>query len=206
MRTKEQLIFAQALRGMFNEVMGSFFNKSYVSMRSFNQQEQSVDSLQHDITDYLVQMSQRHLEIEESRSLPALIHVVNDIERIGDLCENLAQANERKLDEKLRFSESATGEIQKMFNKTDKMLEVATTALETNDPKMGQTVWDCEKGLNELAEKLEENHIQRLEAGACFIVSGIVFLDIVSNMEKIGDRLNNVADAVCGPLLNNRKC
>ncbi len=186
-------------RGMVRDGMNCFFENKPVPGK-FSQTEEMVDGLQHDITEYLVELSRRRLDEEESEAIPALMHAVNDIERIGDLSENLVEAAERRQAERLAFSEDAIKEVRDMFTGIDEMTAQAINALQENDARIGRTVWEKESLINELAIKLRENHIQRLRTGKCFVISGVVFLNVVSNLEKIGDHLNNVADAVCGAL------
>ena len=87
-----------------------------------------------------------------------------------------------------------------MYSQVTAMLEDTIKALELNDVAIAHKVWDREKRINKLTETFGNNHTSRLRDRACNIVSGIIFLDLLSNFEKIGDHLNNVADAVIGGL------
>jgi len=157
-----------------------------------------VDNLQKEITQYLVQVSQRNLTPEESEKLPALLHSVNDIERIGDHAENLQELAERALEEKLPFTKNALEELQMVYNEVNSMLEEVKSALQNDSHEYAQKALVREQTLNRLQMELRQNHIQRLNEGTCFILSGIIFLDFINNLEKIGDHLTNVAQAVMG--------
>ena len=104
------------------------------------------------------------------------------------------------LEKKLQFSDKAIKELREMYSEVTAMLEDTIKALELNDVTIARKVWGREKRVNELTETFGNNHTSRLRKRACNVISGIVFLDFLSNFEKIGDHLNNVADAVIGGL------
>jgi len=140
------------------------------------------------------------LSEEESKKIPSLLHIINDVERIGDHAENLRDLAERKIDEKLPFSKMANSEIRQLQGEIDEMVKEAISALKTNEVKEAQKVIERESRVNLLRNKLNQNHVKRLEDGTCKVLSGIVFLEMVSNLEKIGDHLTNIGQAVISPL------
>jgi len=179
-----------------NDVMRGFLENDQRILAEVAQKEEIIDAFQTDITNYLVELSQRQLNPEVSEKLPALIHSVNDIERIGDHAENLAELTERKIEEKLDFSEQAIAELQKMFGETEQMLDLVTSAMEADNPEAAQRALKHEDTLNRLQIQLRESHIQRLQHGECQVLSGVVFLDFINNLEKVGDHLKNISLAI----------
>ncbi len=163
-------------------------------------QEEAVDTLRLAITDYLMKVMQQDLSAEESRKIPGLLHVINDIERIGDLAENLRDLAKRKIEKKLPFTKDAMEELNHMYKELLDMLENTKRSLETNDIVDAEKVIEKEETMNSLRNKLKQNHIRRLEQGRCKVLSGIVFIDFVSNLEKIADHLTNIGQAVMYPL------
>ena len=129
-----------------------------------------------------------------------MLHSVNDLERIGDHSENLSELAERVISESLSFSEQAKNELEQMRSEIDQMSADVIKALETNNPDDAKTVIHREERINRFTEQLKQNHIKRLNDGTCKVVSGIVFLDMINNFEKIGDHLTNVGQAVMGDL------
>ena len=103
---------------------------------------------------------------------------------------------ERKIEEKLPFSEQAIDELKKMFNETNQMLELVILAMETDRKEEARLALKRDNILNKLQIQLRESHIQRLQNGECWVLSGIVFLDIVNNLEKVGDHLKNISLAI----------
>ena len=198
--TKEIVVMADHAKEMVAEAADGFLNNNEKALKNLPIREEALDSLQEAITNYLMSLTQRDLSEEESRRIPALLHSVNDIERIGDHSENLMELAIRKIEEKLPFSKDALDEIILMLDKINSMLDGAITALTTNSVKDAEKVLSTENEVDELTEKLRQNHIDRLGKRTCNVRSGIVFLDMISNLEKIGDHITNVAQAVIGRL------
>jgi len=198
--TKEITRMAEQAKEMVNEAASGFLNLDERTLKNLPKREEALDGLQEAVTDYLMALTQRDLSEEESRRIPALLHSVNDIERVGDHSENLMELAIRRIEGSLPFTESALDEIKLMLGKIDSMLDGAIKALNTNSINDAKEVLKIEDDVNELTEKLRQNHIERLGKGECKVRSGIVFLDMISNFEKIGDHVSNVAEAVMGRL------
>jgi len=176
--------------------MQSFFKNDSKSLDKIARREEAVDSLREAITNYLVNLMQQELGAGESRKIPALIHVVNDVERIGDHAENLRDLAEQKIESRMSFSSLAAEELKRMYEDIDSMINSSTKALSNTDVNEARVVLEKETHINTLRDRFKESHVRRLEKGDCNVLSGVVFLDIVSNLEKIGDHLTNVAQAV----------
>ena len=127
-----------------------------------------------------------------------LLHSVNDVERIGDHAENLVGLAERKMERKLPFTGEALESLRQLNYQIDDMIERTAQSLQEDDHEIAQTVIQQEGWLNEMTDKFQQDHMERLEQGLCNVRSGIVFLDILNNFEKIGDHLTNIAEAVLG--------
>ena len=162
--------------------------------------EQAVDNLQTAITQYLVELSQKPLSQEESEEIPVLIHSVNDIERIGDHAENILELSERKVEKKLPFTVEADKEVRSMWNELHSMMLETEEALRKNDISIAERVLNREQRINQFQVDLKKSHVRRLNKVECDLKSGIVFMDFVDNLEKIGDHLTNIAQAVVGDM------
>lgn len=188
------------VKEMIDDSIEGFMENDVKALDKVSQGEDAVDSLRMAVSNYLVELMQRELSEEESKKIPSLLHIINDVERIGDHAENLRDLAERKIDEKLPFSKMAISEIRQVQGEIDQMVEEAISALKTNEVKEAQKVIERETRVNLLRDKLNQNHVKRLEDGTCKVLSGIVFLEMVSNFEKIGDHLTNIGQAVISPL------
>jgi len=198
--TKELVGMASQAKDMVNEATEGFLDLNEKILKNLPKREEALDSLQEAVTNYLMLLTQRDLSEEESKRIPALLHSVNDIERIGDHSENLMELAMRRIETNLPLTGNAVTEVKTMHGKVSAMIDNAIKALDTNSIKEAEKVLEVEKEVNSLTEKFRQNHIDRLSKGECNVRSGIVFLDMVSNFEKIGDHLTNVAQAVIGKL------
>ncbi|HBG60229.1 MAG: hypothetical protein A2Y03_05540 [Omnitrophica WOR_2 bacterium GWF2_38_59] len=178
--------------------VNSFFNSDLKLVDKVIELETVTDNLQSDITQYIVDLSQRDLLPEESAQLPVLIHNVNDIERIGDHSQDFAQLAKRIIDDQLVFSEAATKEIKIMSDQIEEMLAETSKALINNDIDIAKRIVLRESHINNLQDEFKLSHIERLNENNCHLNSGFIFLELIDSLEKIGDRLTNIAQSVIG--------
>lgn len=197
---KEMRRMMKIVRGMIDDAMEGFYTNKRDPLTKVAPKELVVDDLQTAITNYLVELTQRELSKEQSEEIPALLHSVNDIERIGDHAENLVELAERKIDEKLFFSEQAVKEVKQMHQKVSEMLELTIIALKSESQKEAEKILEIEQEINKMTLKFRDNHIRRLNKRQCRLLAGIVFLDIIMNFEKIADHLNNIGQMIKGEM------
>lgn len=152
-----------------------------------NRKEEHIDLLQREITDFLVALSQQSITEETSLEVVELMHVVNDLERIGDYCVHLGRLVQRMIDQKIGFSDMARKEVEEMSELTRKFYTMTATALETGEPVEFGKADQMENAIDQMEELLRNNHIARLNTGECTVASGLVYVDILHNLEKIGD-------------------
>jgi phosphate:Na+ symporter len=162
--------------------------------------EDTIDNFQYEITSYLAALSRKELSGELSVKLPVLLHTVNDLERVGDHAVNIAEIAERKIDQKLLFSNSAQVEAAKLKNEANQMFDYIIASLENDDVESAKSALENEKNLNRMQIDFRRSHVRRMAEGACSPQTGLIFIDLVDNMEKIGDHLTNIAQAVIGGL------
>lgn len=177
-----------------------FMKNDEASLATAYSNEKITDNLQSEITQYVIDLSQRQLEPEDSQEIPVLLHSVNDIERIGDHATNIAEIAHIKIDQAIVFSESAVEELQGMWKKLDQMLAGTEEALKKRDSDIAAALLDVENEINELQVKLKESHICRLNQGVCSIRANFIFLDFIDNVEKIADHLTNINQGVIGKM------
>ena len=197
---KEIVRMLDVSRLAVDEAMRSFFKKEPDVLKKVKKKEDAIDNLQTEITQYVVKISQRSLTLEESERLPVLLHSVNDVERIGDHAENLAELAERAIEEKLSFSNMSIEDLNSIYSEVGSMMAEVKEAFLSQDREFADKALLREKRINELQLELRGKHIRRLSENKCSPLSGVIFMDFVNNLEKIGDHLKNVAQAVCGSL------
>jgi phosphate:Na+ symporter len=162
--------------------------------------EDFVDTFQVEITSYLSALSSLHLSAEVSSELPVLLHTVNDLERVGDHAVNIAEIAERKLDQRILFTEAALAEADRMRQEADRMFDCIIAALKDNDVEQARIALTIEKDINRMQIEFRRSHVDRMREGVCTPEGGLIFIDLVDNIEKIGDHLTNIAQAVIGGL------
>jgi len=189
---------AQVSLEMLDETMLYIADQDEKRISWLEKKEDLVDLLQKEITDFLVALSQKSITQETSKNIASMMHMVNDLERVGDHCENLWLLARRKRDQKVSFSESGHVEIQGIAEKTREFLAFIVAALERGDTTIQEKAHHLEETIDQLEETLRNNHIARLNTGECAVLPGLVFIDMLHNFEKIGDHTYNVAEAIIG--------
>ncbi|WP_209121956.1 Na/Pi cotransporter family protein [Alkalihalobacillus sp. BA299] len=160
--------------------------------------EDAINNLDRKITDYLVQLSAHSLSVHDSKLHSTLMDTVRDIERIGDHMENIMELIDYQIANKVKFSDTAITDLDEMFDLTLSTLRQSIKALELNDIEEAKAVLEKEDRIDKMERDLRKKHIIRLNEGRCTGQSGIVYVDIVSNLERIGDHAVNIAEAVIG--------
>lgn len=155
--------------------------------------EKSIDYLNHEITNYLVKINQTRLPADDARSIGSLFHVVNDIERIGDHAENIADAAQSRIERQVNFSDQAKKELSEMLDMVIKITTYALDMFSTNNQEHMQEILELEDSVDEMERALQESHVQRLTQGACTASAGMMFSDIISGLERVSDHATNIA-------------
>lgn len=158
--------------------------------------ERQINFLNHAITNYLIKISQLTLPIDDSKSIGALFHVVNDIERIGDHAENLADSARNRIEENASFSEEGLGELKKMGEKVNRILEYSIDMFAHNTREHLQDIMDLEDEIDEMERQFQRNHVERLFRNECSAASGMIFSDAISGFERVADHATNIAYAL----------
>ncbi|KAJ49904.1 sodium-dependent phosphate transport protein [Clostridium tetanomorphum DSM 665] len=158
--------------------------------------EDLIDLLEEEITKFLVKLSNTEISKQQVDIVTSMFHVVKDIERIGDHSKNIADLSTEKISKRLIFSEDAMKELKDIFNYTLDALNRSILSFERNDVRMAKSVYEIEARIDELEETLRDNDIKRLNSSACEARVSAIYLDIISNFERVGDHSLNIAEAV----------
>ncbi|MDE7197266.1 MAG: Na/Pi cotransporter family protein [Lachnospiraceae bacterium] len=157
--------------------------------------EKNIDFLSHAITNYLVKINQTTLPIEDLKSIGALFHVVNDIERIGDHAENIADAAARREETGIEFSKAAQRELGEMMNMVNTILRFSFEMFVKSTEEHVEDIRNLEEAIDEKEKELQQKHIERLSNNECTPEAGALFSDIVSGLERVADHATNIAFA-----------
>ncbi|MFC3040498.1 Na/Pi cotransporter family protein [Virgibacillus xinjiangensis] len=160
--------------------------------------EGALNNLDKEITDYLVNISTESLSESDSSKHTALMNSVRDIERVGDHFENLIELVDYKKSHKVHLTEQALTELNNMFDLTILTVKQAVKALEGMDRETALDVMKKEEEIDKMEKEYRRKHIIRVNEGQCSGTAGIVFVDMLSNLERIGDHAVNIAQDVLG--------
>ncbi len=158
--------------------------------------EHRVDLYEKYMTEYLIRVNNLSISDAQHEMVNNLFHAVIDIERVSDHAENLAELAKYKVQNDMMFSENGTEEIQQLADKVYESFETAIKAREKRKVDYAKKVMQIEDEVDILEETLRDKHIQRLSQGLCTPSKGVVFLDILSNLERMSDHANNIAECV----------
>ncbi len=174
----------------------AFIDKDMKRAPDVESREDEIDRLQSEVTSYLVQLSRVDLSVDEARAIPRLIHCINDAERIGDHAENLLELTELMVDGKLCLSLEARRDLLNYYSLVADQFKAVLAAFETKSHEAVEQTFTLEKRINNDYDVMTQNHVERLENGVCTVQTGVIFLDMIANLEKIGDHLTNIAERV----------
>lgn len=125
-----------------------------------------------------------------------MLHSVNDLEKVGDYCEDIVLLSQRAYENDLAFSDEAERELDKLFDKTDALMRQTKNAMQFNDQKAATISLAIEHELDELISQYKLSHIKRLENAVCISNAGLVFNDILTNIERLNNHLCNITKGI----------
>lgn len=158
--------------------------------------EKNINFLNHAITDYLVKINQTTLPIEDRKNIGALFHVVNDIERIGDHAENVADAAVQRSETGVNFSKSAQREMGEMLDMVNTIVRFSVEMFTSGQEEHLEDILHLEDAIDEKERELQRLHVERLTRNECTPEAGMIFSDIISGLERVADHATNIAFSV----------
>lgn len=158
--------------------------------------EEMLDNYEIRLTSYLTQISELPLSEEDNGRVAGYFHMVTNIERIGDYCDNIRQDIERMVENQVLFTEKARRDLNTLFSAIEDVTRLTFEAFEQCDPILTRRIEPLEEVVDGLQEKLETEHMRRLKAKECNVEAGVIFLEIISNAERISDHCSNIGVAI----------
>ncbi|MCB2185858.1 MAG: Na/Pi cotransporter family protein [Deltaproteobacteria bacterium] len=195
----EVVHMGEIVQAMYQEVTEVMFSRKREALSRWKQSEDALDRLQKEITEFLVQVSQGAISDQESHELAALMRMANNVERVGDSVENLAEALEEMLETGTWPTEAGVGDYRQIRDQVSHFLELTVRGIRERDKGIAPMAKQMEDSIDDMRETMRDNHVQRLGAGICAVDAGLLFVDLLNNFEKIGDYCYNIARALRGP-------
>lgn len=179
-----------------NRAMNALITLDKEDIEQVYEVEKNINFLNHSITNYLVKINQTTLPIEDLKSIGGLFHVVNDIERIGDHAENVADCAKRRIETGISFSQYAQKEMGEMLNMVNTLIQFAVEMFTSSSEEHLEDILHLEDAVDEKERELQKAHVERLTKNECSPEAGMIFSDIVSGLERVADHATNIAFAI----------
>ena len=191
---KELERMASLANDNLNRAMNALITLDQEEIESVHEMEKNIDFLNHSITSYFIKINQSTLPIEDLQGLGALFHVANDIERIGDHADNIANMATRRKETGVDFSPVAIKELTQMMELVNALLERSLKAiLGSNGAELVKEMNGMENKVDDKERELQQNHIDRLTRGECTPDAGMIFSDVAAALERVADHAVNIA-------------
>lgn len=179
-----------------NRAMNALITLDNEDIEEVYEVEKNINFLNHAITNYLVKINQATLPIEDLKSIGALFHVVNDIERIGDHAENVADSAKQRISTGVGFSKEAQRGLGEMVNMVNTLIQFAVEMFSSGTEEHLEDIMHLEDAVDEKERELQKEHVGRLTRNECSPEAGMLFSDIVSGLERVADHATNIAFSI----------
>ena len=173
----------------------TFINRNPKNIDAIKKNEETINYLNHEITNYLVKLSGTQIGKDEQKLVGSLYHIVNDIERVGDYAENIMEFSASFIEDGKMFSDEAVGELRNLTEGVEQVLKDSIRYFSKRFyfKKKLDLISAEEEKIDDLVEQFKENHIERLNKGKCTPTSGMLFINMLSDLERISDHAYNIA-------------
>lgn len=193
---KELKRMADLASDNLNRAMNALITLDEEDIETVYSVEKNINFLNHSITNYLVKINQTTLPIEDQKSIGALFHIVNDIERIGDHAENVADAARQRKATGVSFSKEAQYELGQMLDMVNTIIRFSVEMFSTGSDARAEDVANLEDAIDEKEREIQKSHIERMTKNLCTPEASMIFSDVVSGLERVADHATNIAFAM----------
>lgn len=193
--SKEVHRMALLARNNFNLAASDLLNNSVEHFEEIQHTEDVINYLNHNITPILVKINALDLSYHDAKYIGRVFHVINDIERIGDHAQNLSEAAQSRVNENLQFSEAGDGELKKMLDTTLELIDCAVDSFLNQELtyENATKINALEASVDKMQEEFEQSHIDRLNDNICDTKSGMLFINTITDFERVADHATNIA-------------
>jgi phosphate:Na+ symporter len=194
----EVVRMGEAVQKMYDDVIHSLKDRKLKELSRWRKREDTIDNLQKEIIQFLVQVVQRPISPEESKEVASLMRMANNLERAGDGVENIAELLEELIEQNLHLSEGGLHDYEVISGKVGEFLAIVVDAIRREDREIMPRAQELEDEIDRMREDMRGNYIMRLQSGVCTVDPGLILVDMLTAFEKIGDFCYNVSQAVAG--------
>lgn len=195
--TKKEIVrMAGIAKDNINIAMNMMLDDRIDEKALFSENEDALNYLNRNVTAFLTKLMGKELTGLDEKKIGSYYHVVSDMERVGDYAENIVEYTMRLRDEGLEMSAEAKTELEKVTQTINKLFDASMEAFDKRDTSLLGIVDELEEKTDVYAKELEESHIERLKRGVCSASVGSIYLQTVSNLERVGDHITNMAFSI----------
>lgn len=189
---------AETAQYTFRKTIKRISDRDFKKLSKWQKIENHLDDMQREIMAYLTRIYQSDLSESEAKEVSSLMRMTNNIERVGDSVENIAEAIEDMIETNLTFTEKARDDLNLLVDKVIEFMDLITAAMRQQPPDFMNQADSIENTIDAMRERFRDDHIQRLRSNECGLDQGLVYVNLLTNLEKIGDYCFNIAEAVAG--------
>lgn len=196
--SKEVHRMAGLARQNFSIAAEDLLNKSCDHFDEVQHTEEVINFLNHNITPILVKINSLDLSYSDAKYIGRVFHVINDIERIGDHAQNLEEAAKSRVDEGIEISAEGERELREMYETTLKLIDGSIEAFTSQilDIEKAEQLSEYEASVDDMQTEFEQSHIERLNAHKCNTRAGMLFINTITDFERVADHATNIAWSV----------
>lgn len=193
--SKEVARMAKLARDNFETSAHALINRSDKDLNKVMENEEIINYLNHHITSYLVKLNALDITDSDSDYIARVFHAINDIERVGDHAINLAEAAQHNIGEGLKFSDPAREELNQLCGSVVTLLERSMAAFDNQSlsDNEAKELSDLEEHIDDLTLECQDSHIFRLNRKECNTEAGMLYLNTITDFERVGDHAINIA-------------
>ncbi|MCR4805487.1 MAG: Na/Pi cotransporter family protein [Clostridia bacterium] len=195
---KEIMRFADICGRNLHTALESFFDRDEDKAEAVIEREKTINFLNHEINAYLVSLYGKGLPESDVARVSTMLSVASDLERIGDLAENIAEYTQIASSNRAKFSDAGLHDLGEMAEKVEYMVDLSMRAYDKEDRELLEEARVVEDAVDAMQEEKTENHIERLKADICDPRGGVIYTDMVSDLERISDHAMNIAEGILG--------
>ena len=194
----EILRMGELVKLTYDDVIDSLVQHKLKKLAKWRKREDAIDLLQKEITKFLIKVGQKNVMPEESKEISSLFRMTNNLERVGDSIENVAELIEELIEQDIRLSEGGMNDYKEISGEVGKFIDFILGAMMREDIGVMNKALALEDNINRMREEMRGNYMVRLHSGVCAVDPGLMLVDMLTAFEKIGDYCFNIAQAIAG--------
>jgi phosphate:Na+ symporter len=189
---------SEAVLVMYDDVINALQDRKLKELSKWKGREDALDNIQREITQFLVGVMQRPILPEDSKEVASLMRMTNNLERIGDSIENIAELIEELIEQNLYFSDWAMTDYKAISGAVRKYFLLVAQGIRKEDREIMPRALEMDRDTDRMREEMKGNHLVRLQSGICTVDPGLIMLDMLTTFKKMADHCFNIAQAIAG--------